>query len=171
MYFMERMETPYGWHTMGIPLVFSILCNVLSYAMMGFSLCKAIFYWLGLPGQMVFAALVPGAALYSVLLVSLLTHIARGYQLALKIYLVLIFLTLVLAIGNLILVLNSPLFFASKNLLLIYASGSLLLSIVSIRLINSTMFRKTIAYNLHNRIWRWLLAHAEQQVKDTIKKK
>ncbi|MDF7679134.1 hypothetical protein PT300_00260 [Enterobacteriaceae bacterium ESL0689] len=48
---------------------------------------------------------------------------------------------------------------------------SIVFSLVSIRLINSAMFRKTITYCLYNRIWRWQLDYAKQRLREIVVKK
>ncbi|WEF30278.1 hypothetical protein PYR66_11565 [Klebsiella aerogenes] len=162
MYLMERMGTPVGLHTAGVPFILSALLSLISFSMPQLSLWGAIFQWLSWPEHAVFAGIIPTGFLYCLLIFPSMTLFSRGYMAALKFYLALIFATAALAACNLLYALIAVLTFDGHAGLLISAFIGVLFSTGSIKLINSAMFVKTSAFYLHNRVWRWQLKHHTQ---------
>lgn len=141
MYLMERMGTPVGLHTAGVPFILSALLSVISFAMPQLTLWGAIFQWFS-ARACCFAGIIPTGLLYCLLIFPSMTLFSRGFLAALKFYLGLIFLTAALAAGNLIYAFISVFIFGGHAGLLISALVGVLFSAGSIKLINSAMFVK-----------------------------
>ncbi|HDS1153727.1 TPA: hypothetical protein QDZ66_004559 [Pluralibacter gergoviae] len=159
MYLMERMGAPAGLHTAGIPLILSGFLSLFSFVIPQIPFWTHAFSWLNLPPQAIFAGIIPTGIIYCALLFSSMSFCARGYAVAFKFYLVMILLTACMAACNLIYAVFTALFSGANTALVISAVAAVIFSAGSYKLINSQMFLQTSAFYLHNRVWRWQLAH------------
>lgn len=152
---MDRFESPIGWHTSGMPIILSFVCALISFALIQAPLWIAIFQWFDLPRQTVFMGIFPALALFCVLAVSAMMAISRGFLFGLKLFLLLIALTAVGSAAIFIVSSISSVSAAEGSLgRLIGAGLGLIFIIFSGQCLNSRIFVRSIAYALHNRVWR-----------------
>ncbi|MGK3113819.1 hypothetical protein [Candidatus Pantoea formicae] len=151
----SRLELPAGWHMVGLPLISSMILAVVSFAFPQPFIWLAFFSWLGLPKYAVMAAVVPVSLLYSFITVTAMVFISRGFLLAIKIYLGMIALTVLVAALFFLTAFIPALFGAERPLWFVISSLlGLILSGCSVKCMNSDMFFRTNALYLHNRVWR-----------------
>jgi hypothetical protein len=152
---MDRFVSPIGWHTSGIPIILSFVCALISFALMQAPIWIALFRWTGLPEQTVFIGIFPTLALFCVLAVTAMMAISRGFLFGLKLFLMLIALTAVGSVTIFIVSVISSVSAAEGSLgRLVGAAIGLIFIIFSIQFLNSQIFVRSIAYALHNRVWR-----------------
>lgn len=94
----EKMGAPVGLHTAGVPLIFSALFALLSFAIPQLSIWDTIFGWMKWPQHAVFIGIIITGLAYCLLVFPSLTFVSRGCLPALKFYLVLLLFTAVLAV-------------------------------------------------------------------------
>ena len=155
---MGEMGSPIGWHTVGAPLALSAMFMLLAFTMPQLVLWHAIFSFLFLPEHAVFTGIILSGLVFCTIMMLSLVYVARGYVLALRLYMAMSVFTLMLSSGYAIFTVMACFFHEGWHLAYIISSVSGLSFIaVSIRFINSQMFYKMLAYYLHNRVWRILL--------------
>ncbi|HFT7129402.1 TPA: hypothetical protein ACGRRR_001074 [Klebsiella aerogenes] len=151
----DRMGIPVGWHMSGIPLVGAMILSMFAFALAQPYLWLAVFELFGLPQYAVMAAIVPVSLIYSLIMVLTMYFVARGNFLALKLSLVLMAFSGLLAIVYFLSVCLGALFGAGlKPGFLISAVLGLVFILGGIRCINSQTFYRANALYLHNRVWR-----------------
>lgn len=151
----NRLGNPVGIHMTGIPLGISTILAIFCYAMSQVSVFTFIFNWLMIPEYKLLAGVFLGAIAYTILIVTTMFATARGSLISYKLYLSLIALTGIVAI----------IFFCASflSLLLDNISNytpqiSSLLGVIFLLLnckwLNSSVFYRSVALCLHNRVWR-----------------
>lgn len=151
----SRLATPVGWHMQGLPLLISMMMSVFSFALIISSGWTYMVYWMNVSERAAASGILPAALLYSAAIITSMYFVARGYLIALIIYIGLTFIT---TIGSLLfflmavtsLVMSSE----SSSPSLIIVALSLIFSLIALKCINSSMFRRAVALFLHNRVWR-----------------
>lgn len=151
----SRLVTPVRWHMQGLPLLISMMMSVFSFALIISSGWTYMVYWMNVSERAAASGILPAALLYSAAIITSMYFVARGYLIALIIYIGLTFIT---TIGSLLfflmavtsLVMSSE----SSSPSLIIVALSLIFSLIALKCINSSMFRRAVALFLHNRVWR-----------------
>ncbi|EOW6741406.1 hypothetical protein ACOZ0W_000488 [Cronobacter dublinensis] len=151
----EKVSLPVGWRSFGLPLIFSMVLSVISFAIPQVYLWVAVSDSLALPEPAFIIGVLITNLLFCLLIIPAMMWVARGYLRALQLYLGLISLAVLV---NLI--------FFIRVMLTLYSSGSdgywnvfgallgIILTVFGVRCVNSESFVKTIALGLHNRIVR-----------------
>ncbi|PWC13792.1 hypothetical protein [Brenneria corticis] len=155
---MAEMGMPIGMHTIGVPLIFSVLFMILSFSIPQLSLWSAILAWLSLPPYTLFAYIVPVALVFAGANSVIVFMIARGSMSAVKAHIFLAQVTLLCSIIYLIKSLadyfnDEP----SSGMYLLSALLGMAFISISFCCINSKAFFSMLSYMLHNRAWRKLL--------------
>ncbi|WP_245840196.1 hypothetical protein [Pantoea rwandensis] len=154
----------------GLPLISSMILAVLSFAFPQPFIWLALFNWLDLPKYAVMAAIVPASLLYSLITVTAMVFISRGFLLAIKIYLGMLFLTVLIAAAFFLTAFIPALFGAERHMWFVISSLlGLIFSGFSVKCINSDMFFRTNALYLHNRVWRKQL-NIQRQILSAVKR-
>ncbi|MGG6134607.1 hypothetical protein ACQV2E_01860 [Pantoea allii] len=151
----DEMEVPIGWHTMGLPLIASVMLTLISFSIPQLSLWLFVYDLMGWQKHTVFIGIVATAAIYSITLFPTMMMVSRGAYLALKLYLSLMLFTLLLA--SLFLLFAIVSLMSGNNPYSLSFSGALLsvgLSLIALKCLDSQMFYKSCAFFLHNRAWR-----------------
>jgi hypothetical protein len=149
---MDRFGSPVGWHTVGIPMVFSMLCALISCAMQQAPLWLAIFNWLGFSEKHIFIGILPSLAIFCIAIIVSMLAAFRGYESGLKLFLFIIFLTFAASVIVLLATLVSV--DGNYRAKLIGAIIGFLSIVLSLSCLNTRMFVRSICYALHNRVWR-----------------
>ncbi|WP_105652602.1 hypothetical protein, partial [Cronobacter dublinensis] len=151
----EKVSMPVGWRSFGLPLIFSMVLSVISFAIPQVNLWVAVSDSLALPEPAFIIGVLITNLLFCLLIIPAMMWVARGYLRALQLYLGLISLAVLV---NLI--------FFIRVMLTLYSSGcdgywnvfgallGIILMVFGVRCVNSESFVKTIALGLHNRIVR-----------------
>ncbi|CAE1146151.1 hypothetical protein ACWA06_00980 [Serratia rhizosphaerae] len=151
----EKMGAPVGLHTAGVPLIFSALFALLSFAIPQLSIWDTIFGWMEWPQHAVFIGIIITGLVYCLLVFPSLTLVSRGCLPALKFYLVLLLFTAVLAVLYLLCTIIMLLSGIESHMgFLIGAIIGFVFILASVKCLNSAMLVKTMAFYLHNRVWR-----------------
>ncbi|WLI77360.1 hypothetical protein Q5705_02000 [Kosakonia sp. H02] len=167
----DRLGAPVGWHMVGISFVTSMVLNALSFTMPQSFAWLALFRWAELPEYAVTAAILPFMFTYCVILVSSLFFTARGFLWAFKLYLLITLLTAVLALSFFVFAVISLVSSAGNiSTLMICSVLGLVFIASSIKCLNSSLFFRSNALYLHNRVWR-KQSKIQQQLIQTMKRK
>ncbi|CAI8891294.1 hypothetical protein [Kosakonia quasisacchari] len=151
----NRFGVPVGTHMTGIPLGISVILAIFCYVMPQASLWMIIFNWLSIPEYKVLIGVFFAAAVYCVLIMTTMLLTARGSLVGLKSHLFVIALTGAVAI----------LYFSSAFFSLLFGGVDnytpqitsvlgLAFFLLNVKWINSSLFYRSIALSLHNRVWR-----------------
>ncbi|WP_438499879.1 hypothetical protein [Pantoea ananatis] len=152
---MNEMDTPIGWHTMGIPLIISAILTAISFSLPQISIWHGISKWMNWSQNAFFIGAMITDLVGCVIIIPLIAVVGKGQYLALKSYVYIAFSTATLAIFFLIYTIFGTLFGADiKTTHLIVSIIDVILILLSLMCINSLVFYRMIAYCLHNRAWR-----------------
>ncbi|MCW1831526.1 hypothetical protein OLZ33_05835 [Pantoea ananatis] len=152
---MNEMDTPIGWHTMGIPLIISAILTVVSFSLPQISIWHGISKWMDWSKNAFFIGAMITDLVGCIIITPLMAVVGKGQYLALKSYVYIAFSTATLAISFLIYTILGTLLGADiKTTHLIVSIIGVILIILSFMCINSLVFYRMIAYCLHNRAWR-----------------
>lgn len=152
---MNEMDTPIGWHTMGIPLIISAILTVVSFSLPQISIWHGISKWMNWSKNAFFIGAMITDLVGCIIIIPLMAVVGKGQYLALKSYVYIAFSTATLAISSLIYTILGTLLGADiKTTHLIVSIIGVILIILSFMCINSLVFYRMIAYCLHNRAWR-----------------
>ncbi|MCS4494557.1 hypothetical protein QMA77_22520 [Pantoea ananatis] len=152
---MNEMDTPIGWHTMGIPLIISAILTVVSFSLPQISIWHGISKWMDWSKNAFFIGAMITDLVGCIIIIPLMAVVGKGQYLALKSYVYIAFSTATLAISFLIYTILGTLLGADiKTTHLIVSIIGVILIILSFMCINSLVFYRMIAYCLHNRAWR-----------------
>ncbi len=152
---MNEMDTPIGWHTMGIPLIISAILTVVSFSLPQISIWHGISKWMDWSKNAFFIGAMITDLVGCIIIIPLMAVVGKGQYLALKSYVYIAFSTATLAISFLIYTILGTLLGADiKTTHLIISIIGVILIILSFMCINSLVFYRMIAYCLHNRAWR-----------------
>ncbi|WP_246874770.1 hypothetical protein [Pantoea ananatis] len=152
---MNEMDTPIGWHTMGIPLIISAILIVVSFSLPQISIWHGISKWMDWSKNAFFIGAMITELVGCIIIIPLMAVVGKGQYLALKSYVYIAFSTATLAISFLIYTILGTLLGADiKTTHLIVSIIGVILIILSFMCINSLVFYRMIAYCLHNRAWR-----------------
>ncbi|MDF7790451.1 MULTISPECIES: hypothetical protein [Pantoea] len=152
---MNEMDTPIGWHTMGIPLIISAILTVVSFSLPQISIWHGISKWMDWSKNAFFIGAMITDLVGCIIIIPLMAVVGKGQYLALKSYVYIAFSTATLAISSLIYTILGTLLGADiKTTHLIVSIIGVILIILSFMCINSLVFYRMIAYCLHNRAWR-----------------
>ncbi|BBL32081.1 hypothetical protein [Pantoea ananatis] len=152
---MNEMDTPIGWHTMGIPLIISAILIVVSFSLPQISIWHGISKWMDWSKNAFFIGAMITDLVGCIIIIPLMAVVGKGQYLALKSYVYIAFSTATLAISFLIYTILGTLLGADiKTTHLIVSIIGVILIILSFMCINSLVFYRMIAYCLHNRAWR-----------------
>lgn len=152
---MDEMDTPIGWHTMGIPLIISAILTAISFSLPQISIWHGISKWMNWSQNAFFIGAMITDLVGCIIIIPLIAVVGKGQYLALKSYVYIAFSTATLAIFFLIYTIFGTLFGADiKTTHLIASIIDVILILLSLMCINSLVFYRMIAYCLHNRAWR-----------------
>ncbi|MHB9807509.1 hypothetical protein [Pantoea ananatis] len=152
---MNEMDTPIGWHTMGIPLIISAILTAISFSLPQISIWHGISKWMNWSQNAFFIGAMITDLVGCIIIIPLIAVVGKGQYLALKSYVYIAFSTATLAIFFLIYTIFGTLFGADiKTTHLIVSIIDVILILLSLMCINSLIFYRMIAYCLHNRAWR-----------------
>lgn len=152
---MNEMDTPIGWHTMGIPLIISAILTIVSFSLPQISIWHGISKWMDWSKNAFFIGAMITDLVGCIIIIPLMAVVGKGQYLALKSYVYIAFSTATLAISFLIYTILGTLLGADiKTTHLIVSIIGVILIILSFMCINSLVFYRMIAYCLHNRAWR-----------------
>ncbi|MDC7861961.1 hypothetical protein [Pantoea ananatis] len=152
---MDEMDTPIGWHTMGIPLIISAILTAISFSLPQISIWHGISKWMNWSQNAFFIGAMITDLVGCIIIIPLIAVVGKGQYLALKSYVYIAFSTATLAIFFLIYTIFGTLFGADiKTTHLIVSIIDVILILLSLMCINSLVFYRMIAYCLHNRAWR-----------------
>ncbi|PDO85554.1 hypothetical protein [Kosakonia pseudosacchari] len=151
----SRFGVPVGMHMTGIPLGISMILAIFCYAMPQVSLWMIIFNWLSIPEYKVLIGVFFAAAVYCVLIMATMLLTVRGSLAGFKAHLLIIGLTGAGAILYFVSSFFSLLFGAADNYTpQITSVLGLIFFLLNVKWINSSLFYRSIALSLHNRVWR-----------------
>ncbi|WP_312686338.1 hypothetical protein [Kosakonia sp.] len=152
---LDRAGGPVGLQTMALPLSGSTLFTLFSYMMWQVPLWTLIFAWQGWPEYKVFAGILPAALVYILITYAATLFTAKGYIRAFKVFLIITTLTALGSVVNFIAAVISWLPATGINYThLVTAALGLIFSVCSVLCLNSAMFYRTMAFCLHNHLWR-----------------
>ncbi|MDX5628871.1 MULTISPECIES: hypothetical protein [unclassified Brenneria] len=155
---MADMGMPIGMHTLGVPLILSVLFMILSFSIPQLSLWSTILSWLSLPAYTLFAYIVPAALVFAGANSVIVFMIARGSMRAVTAH---IFLAQVTFLCSAIYFIKSLIGYfnyePSSGIYLLSSLAGMASISISFRCINSKAFFSMLSYMLHNRVWRKLL--------------
>ncbi|WP_052250257.1 hypothetical protein [Enterobacter sp. Bisph1] len=151
----SRLGAPVGIKMTGIPLAISMILSIFCYAMPQVSVWMLLFRWLDLPEYKVLMGVFLAAAVYCVVVMSTMLLTARGSWTGYKLHLTVIILTGMIAI----------IFFVSSWFTFLFGDVDnytpqitsvlgLIFFYLNITWMNSSVFYRSIALTLHNRVWR-----------------
>ncbi|OAE07198.1 hypothetical protein [Pantoea sp. OXWO6B1] len=151
----DEMDVPIGWHTMGLPLIASVMLTLISFSLPQISLWHGISNWMNWSEHAFLTGTIITDFIYCIIINPLMILIARGQYWALKSYVYLTFSTTVLVVLFFIYTTFGMLLGAEIKTTHLVASiiGTILIAL-SLRCLNSMIFYRMIAYCLHNRAWR-----------------
>ncbi|WP_432414060.1 hypothetical protein [Pantoea allii] len=151
----DEMDVPIGWHTMGLPLIASVMLTLISFSLPQISLWHGISNWMNWSEHAFLTGTIITDFIYCIIINPLMILIARGHYWALKSYVYLAFSTTVLVVLFFIYTTFGTLLGAEIKTTHLVASiiGTILIAL-SLRCLNSMIFYRMIAYCLHNRAWR-----------------
>jgi len=151
----DEMDVPIGWHTMGLPLIASVMLTLISFSLPQISLWHGISNWMNWSEHAFLTGTIITDFIYCIIINPLMILIARGHYWALKSYVYLAFSTTVLVVLFFIYTTFGTLLSAEIKTTHLVASiiGTILIAL-SLRCLNSMIFYRMIAYCLHNRAWR-----------------
>jgi len=151
----DEMDVPIGWHTMGLPLIASVMLTLISFSLPQISLWHGISNWMNWSEHAFLTGTIITNFIYCIIINPLMILIARGQYWALKSYVYLTFSTTVLVVLFFIYTTFGTLLGAEIKTTHLVASiiGTILIAL-SLRCLNSMIFYRMIAYYLHNRAWR-----------------
>lgn len=151
----DEMDVPIGWHTMGLPLIASVMLTLISFSLPQISLWHGISNWMNWSEHAFLTGTIITNFIYCIIINPLMILIARGQYWALKSYVYLTFSTTVLVVLFFIYTTFGTLLGAEIKTTHLVASiiGTILIAL-SLRCLNSMIFYRMIAYCLHNRAWR-----------------
>lgn len=151
----DEMDVPIGWHTMGLPLIASVMLTLISFSLPQISLWHGISNWMNWSEHAFLTGTIITDFIYCIIINPLMILIARGHYWALKSYVYLAFSTTVLVVLFFIYTTFGMLLGAEIKTTHLVASiiGTILIAL-SLRCLNSMIFYRMIAYYLHNRAWR-----------------
>lgn len=151
----SRFGMPVGIHMTGIPVGISTVLTLFCYAMPQVSLSMLIFHWLGLPEYKVMASVFFAAIAYSAVIITTMMLTARGSLIGFKCHLAVTGLTGAIASIYFVTSWLSLLSGAVDNYTpQITSVLGILFFTMNVKIINSSMFYRSIALTLHNRVWR-----------------
>lgn len=151
----DEMDVPIGWHTMGLPLIASVMLTLISFSLPQISLWHGISNWMNWSEHAFLTGTIITDFIYCIIINPLMILIARGHYWALKSYVYLAFSTTVLVVLFFIYATFGTLLGAEIKTTHLVASiiGTILIAL-NLRCLNSMIFYRMIAYCLHNRAWR-----------------
>ncbi|KJM66691.1 hypothetical protein B5M10_01590 [Pluralibacter gergoviae] len=144
----------------GLPLMLSMVAALFSFSLPQVAIWHEIFRAAGWPEYAVFAGIVPCILIFCILLFASGSLTARGYSLALKSYLLLLYGTAIVAACYLILTVIKTLTGQYDGIVfLITGVLSAGFSAISLASLNSDRFSQAVSGFMHNRAWRkaWVL--------------
>lgn len=146
---------PVGIHMTGIPLAISMLLAIFCYAMLQVSVWVLLFRLLDFPKFKVMMAVFLAAVAYCIVVMSTMFLTARGSLTGYKVHLAVITLTGLMSLVYFIWTWSSLLFGSVENytpqITSFLGLGFFCLNVVWM---NTSIFYRSIALTLHNRIWR-----------------
>ena len=161
----SQFSVPTGMHMTGIPLAISMILAIFCYAMPQVSVWMLLFRWLDIPEYKVLMGVFFAAVVYCVVIMTTMLLTARGSLTGFKLHLAIITLTGMLTIAYFISAWFSFLFGSVDNCTPQVTSVlGLVFFFTNIRWMNSSVFYRTIALTLHNRVWRRQLKMAARQM-------
>ncbi|HAS1313277.1 TPA: hypothetical protein I4D15_24240 [Enterobacter bugandensis] len=150
-----QFGVPVGVHMTGIPLAISTLLTIFCYAMLQVSVWMLLFRLLGLPEFKVMMGVFLAAVVYCMVVMSTMFLTARGSFTGYKLHISVITLTGLMSIVYFIWTWISLLFGSVENytpqITSLLGLGFFCLNIVWM---NTSVFYRSIALTLHNRVWR-----------------
>lgn len=155
----DEMGKSFGLHTMGLPAATSVLAMVLSFTLPQYSIWSVILNFFSLPSHTILAWIFVTGILFSGMSAITVFLIGKGRMFALKVHLMMVGMTLLLAMTYLTGTLRAT--FDSTwgpGYGLTSAVVSLAFIILSILCIRSNSFYLMLLYSLHNRALRKLNA-------------
>jgi len=154
---IEDIDISAEWYKIGLPLAFSSIFTIFSFAMPQAYLWVSLSEWLGLPGHYTVIGMLFGSLVFCAFFMPLMFLIARGNFFALKLQVTVIFLIALAAVIYFVSAYTSFLIGGDKNTWnLVWSVLSLVFIALSIRCLNSPWLVKSTAIGLHNRISRKL---------------
>ncbi|MEB6618566.1 hypothetical protein [Enterobacter roggenkampii] len=160
-----QFGVPVGVHMTGIPLAISTLLTIFCYAMLQVSVWMLLFRLLGLPEFKVMMGVFLAAVVYCMIVMSTMFLTARGSLTGFKLHISVITLTGLMSIVYFIWTWISLLFGSVENYTLQITSVlGLGLFCLNVVWINTSIFYRSIALTLHNRIWRKQLKIENRQM-------
>ncbi|GJL39485.1 TPA: hypothetical protein ACJIWU_000075 [Enterobacter chengduensis] len=161
----DQFGVPVGVHMTGIPLAISTLLTIFCYALLQVSVWILLFRLLGLPEFKVMMGVFFAAVVYCMVVMSTMFLTARGSLIGYKLHISVITLTGVMSIVYFLWTWISLLFSAVENytpqITSLLGLGFFCLNIVWM---NTSVFYRSIALTLHNRVWRKQLKIENRQM-------
>ena len=159
-----QFGVPVGVHMTGIPLAISTLLTIFCYAMLQVSVWMLLFRLLGLPEFKVMMGVFLAAVVYCMVVMSTMFLTARGSLTGYKLHISVITLTGLMSIVYFIWTWVSLVFSSVENytpqITSLLGLGFFGLNIVWM---NTSIFYRSIALTLHNRVWRKQLKIEQKQ--------
>lgn len=150
-----QFGVPVGIHMTGIPLAISMLLAIFCYAMLQVSVWVLLFRLLDLPEFKVMMAVFLAAVAYCIVVMSTMFLTARGSLTGYKVHLAVITLTGLMSLVYFIWTWSSLLFGSVENYTpQITSFLGLGFFCLNVLWVNTSIFYRSIALTLHNRIWR-----------------
>ncbi|MBG0521743.1 hypothetical protein [Enterobacter cloacae] len=150
-----QFGVPVGVHMTGIPLALSTLLAIFCYAMLQVSLWLLLFRWLELPEFKVMMGVFSAASVYCLAVMSTMFMTTRGSLSGYKLHIFVITLTglmsIVYFLSTWILLLFGPVDNYTPQITSLLGLGFFCLNIMWM---NTSIFYRSIALTLHNRVWR-----------------
>lgn len=160
-----QFGVPVGVHMTGIPLAISTLLTIFCYAMLQVSVWMLLFRLLGLPEFKVMMGVFLAAVVYCMVVMSTMFLAARGSFTGYKLHISVITLTGLMSIVYFIWTWIALLFGSVENytpqITSLLGLGFFCLNIVWV---NTSVFYRSIALTLHNRVWRKQLKIENRQM-------
>ncbi|ELP5046151.1 hypothetical protein ACEV6G_09425 [Enterobacter ludwigii] len=151
----DQFGVPVGVHMTGIPLAISMLLAIFCYAMLQVSVWILLFRLLGLPEFKVMMGVFLAVVAYCMIAMSTMFLTARGSLAGFKAHISVITLTGLMSIVYFIWTWSSLLFGSVENytpqITSFLGLGFFCMNVVWM---NTSLFYRSIALTLHNRIWR-----------------
>ncbi|PAN70766.1 hypothetical protein CIW69_18520 [Enterobacter cloacae] len=150
-----QFGVPVGVHMTGIPLAISTLLTIFCYAMLQVSVWMLLFRLLALPEFKVMMGVFLAAVVYCMVVMSTMFLTARGSLTGYKLHISVITLTGLMSIVYFIWTWVSLVFSSVENYTpQITSSLGLGFFCLNIVWMNRSVFYRSIALTLHNRVWR-----------------
>lgn len=152
---IDEMGFPAGLHTLGMPVACSLLCIVISFALPQFWIWSMIFSGAGFDEIKVFAGIVPGALAFAAFNAVTAFLIGKGFMLAVRAHVILLYVTLGVAVCFLAasLTMGNDV----RGLSVCGALFSVALALAALAVVHSNAFYRMMLFALHNRAWRRVL--------------